>query len=746
MAPIIIGFALIALEVLARVYSILKLRQHTRFRVSRWGVGPFLVYVSSLIVGLRAYYPRDGYLICLLVAGSVLFCTGWFVRYGHHLHRWAWKRARSVHLRRVLRFWLRLDFRVRHPGSLGACVELIGMAILWHSVAAFAVAALFSVAAWIAIELDERSIMRKKPDSGLDWVRKETPAMWPGFTESLWLLVGPTALGLLAAILARERVIFAGSNNGAISLLTTLTQVEATVGVLAITLVFVLVELTTGAYSPRLSLLLFKRRAFWFVSITFLLAIAYTLGIAAGAERWLPAEGIHNNLLVDISFVLAAIAVMALAVFIRDAASIVSPEGIMSDALKAFDADWMGIIRREWSQRFGPQTIYTGRDPMILVSDILTAALNRGDINSLRSGVLLLREQIVHVIKPDDVVVLDSYLHYSLKHLIRAAARRHEATWLLLLLYHLVEDIGGPSEVSLRAASLAPSDLPPGTALIREVADASIQNLLVEPASRALHLIQERGSAVVKYLPRAEDTSLYNPKYVPGELPQEQLRRLWENNWRIDNFQSGYIRYLGDKGTEAIEAGLTEVAGSASSSIVGLLGPIHKEVPDFPIRNRMILSGFWALDSICSAACRKRIHGVLFFATLDFLVREMDVQTDKVIAGHVSYYGSRFLLRMARAGILDMMTAEALGLAAVFMAERFPEPAISLIEAMGKAARELRSQPDFQDNENLMYAHAELVAKLEQTAERAHDEKRDKIRATVDEASKAAGKPLVRSY
>lgn len=744
MAPIIIGFALITLEALARLYSILKLRNHVQFRLSRWGVGPFFVYVTSLVVCFRAYYGRDGYSIGLLVAGSVLFCIGWFMGYGHRLHMWTWKRVRS--LQRVLPSPVRMDFGVRHPGSLGACLELVGVAILWHSVTAFAVVALFSVAAWIAIELEERSIMRRKPDTGLDWVRKATPAMWPGLHGILRLLLAPTALGLLAAILAQERVIFTGSKDSAIALLMSLTQVEATVAVLAITLVFVLVELTTGTYSPRLSLLLFKRPAFWFVSITFISAVAYTLGIAAGAERWLPAEGIHNNLLVDISFVLATIAVTALAVFLRDAASIVSPEGIMADALKAFDADWMEIVRREWSQPFGPQSIYSKRDPMILLSDILSAALNRGDINSLRSGVLLLREQIVHVIKPDDVVVLDSYLHYSLKHLIQAAARHHEATWLLLLLYHLVEDIGGPSEASLRTASLAPSDPPPGTTLIREVADASIQNELVEPATRALHLIEQRGSAALKCLPSFEETWRYNPERMHEDIPQEELRRLWHNDWRIDNFQSGYIGCLGDKGTEAIEAGLTEVAWSASSNIVGLLGSIHKEVPDFPIRNWMILSGLSALDGICSAACRKRIRGGLFFGTLEFFVREMDVQTEAVTAVHISHYASRFLLRMAKAGILDMMTAQYLGLTAVFIAERFPETAISLIEAMGKAAHELRSQPDFGDNENLMYGHAELVIRLEQAAERAHEEKRDEIRAAVDQALKLAGKPLVRLY
>jgi len=620
------------------------------------------------------------------------------------------------------------------------------MATLWHSVAAFAVAALFSVAARIAIELDERSIMRRKPDSGLDWVRKETPAMWPDFTGSLWLLVGPAALGLLAAILARERVIFTGTNQTATSLLTSLAEIEATVGVLAITVVFLLMEITIGAYSARLSFLLFRRHPFRFVSITFAGAIAYSLGIAANVDRWFPPQVIYHHVLMDIALILAGSTAVALLVFFKDAVQIVRPEGMMTDILKTFDAHWMEIVRREWTDRFGPTRIYADRDPMILVSDILTAALNRGDINSLRSGVLLLRERIVHVIKPDDVAVLDSYLHYSLKHLIRAAARRQEATWLLLLLYHLVEDIGGPSEASLRTASLAPSDPPPGTTLIREVADASIQNLLVEPATRALHLIEQRGSAALKCLPSFEDTWLYNPERMREDIPQEELRRLWDNDWRIDNLQSGYIGYLGDKGTEAIEAGLTEVAWSASSNVVGLLGSIHKEVPDLPIRKWLILHGLWTLDRICSTACRKRISGGLFFGTLHLLVREMDVQAEQVIAGHLSGYASRFLLRMARASILDMMTAQGLGLVAVVMAERFPETSISLIEAMGKAAHELTSQPDFEDNESLMYGHAELVGRLEQAAKRVKEQKRDEIRAAVAEALKVAGKPLVRLY
>lgn len=63
------------------------------------------------------------------------------------------------------------------------------------------------------------------------------------FARIAFIAASPVALG---AIVARDLVLFGGTTQEAVDLLTTLIQVEATVGALVATLLFLLVELTTS--------------------------------------------------------------------------------------------------------------------------------------------------------------------------------------------------------------------------------------------------------------------------------------------------------------------------------------------------------------------------------------------------------------------------------------------------------------------------------------------------------------------
>jgi hypothetical protein len=735
--PLWVAFGLLVLETISLAYVLFRKQRNYEFR--EWSLIVLLTYLLCIAIGYRTSLYEWRQYLSLLLSGVLAFFIGWLVRYHPYLLRGRHSRPKLL-INSVIHILVGDKPRVRHLSYLGAWIELIGVAAVLHSVCGFlASSVVFPLMAYVAAERHDQWRAKTKPDSGFDRWRKTRPAIWPGALKSVRIVFAPLIVALFTAVLAREGVLFWGLPSNVTSILIALAEMEATVGILVITLAFVLVEIT-ATYSTRLVRILTQRRPFAYAVVAFAMAIVYNLGLAANSSRWLPTQQAPtDSLLVDIAFVLAGIAGFTLGLFVKDALVVMSPEAMVEEALKDFDSIWLSVVRKEWSGRFGPRSMHVSRDPMILVERLLNSALNRGDVNSFRTGLMILSECIQRIAQEDDLVILDKYLAHHLRNLIRIAARQASAE-ALFALCDFIQWIGTPSKDSILNTEAGIVGTPPGSALPRMIVDEAIEFELAEPAQQALYIIQELANHTLQTLPSLEEVWRHNPNR-PDELAEEIRRELRENDQRIDNYKTGYLGYLAEKGQEAIAKGLRWVAWLASGSITVLIGAILRQVPDAPIQIALIRHAFWSQDRIVSHACMHKCPGAI---TLGFGF-EFDELENEVVAESVAHYLTRFTISMARARILDWMTVSDVAFVAVTIAPRFPQAATMILKAFGEAAKDLRQEPDFAQQEELVSIHAELVSRIDQIEKAALGGGiDDEVRSTATQARAQAGEPLGR--
>lgn len=736
--PLWVAFGLLVLEAISLAYVSFRKQRNYPFR--DWSLIVLLAYLFCIAIGYRTSLYEWRQYLSLLLSGFLVFFIGWLVRYHPYLLRGRRSRPKLI-INSAIHILVGDNPRVRHLSYLGAWIELIGVSIVLHSVCGLLASSVaFPLVAYLAAELHDRWLAKTKLGSDFNEWRKTRPAIWPGALESLRILFVPFIVAIFTAVPAREVILFWGTASDATSILLTLSEIEATIGILVITLAFVLVEIT-ATYSTRLVTILTQRRPFTCAVVTFAMAVMYNLGLAANSSRWLPTQQAPTgSLRVDVAFILAGIASSTLVLFVKDALVVMSPEAMVQEALRDFDSNWLSVIRKEWSARFGPRSMHVSRDPMILVERLLNSALSRGDLNSFRTSLMILRECIQRIAQEDDLVVLDKYLAYHLRSLIKIAANQGSDE-ALLAVCDFIHWIGVPSEDSIKSTEVGGSDPSPGSVLPRVIVDEAIRSGLTEPAQRALRIIEMLAEHALKTLPSSEEVGLYN-RDTSEELPEEIRHELWKNENRIQDYATGYFSYTAEKGQEAITKGLKEPALSASHCITHLIGEIIYQVPDDPIRMLLIRHALWSQNQIVSHACKHKCTGAISLG-VDF--RWLDRVTNEEIAESIMYYLAKFTMSMARANILNWMTVATAAVAATRIAPRFPQTVITVLKAFGEAAEELRQVSDFAQQEELAFIHAELVFRIDQIENAAlGGDIDDEVRSAATQARAQAGEPLVR--
>jgi hypothetical protein len=218
---------------------------------------------------------------------------------------------------------------------------------------------------------------------------------------------------MMVGIITRESPIFYANAETAKSILFTLSQIEGVIGILAITIIFVLTQLTASNYSIRISTILFRQSAFWIPLMILVAAITYNLTIASRSPIVFPSTNDNfDSLIVDLSFVLGLATAGSIAYFIFRAPKMVSPEAIITDALKSFDKEWLDKVKSDWCEPAFQLKLDVRYDPFIAIERILSRA------DCTRDRTFCLTFSIPHkVFRPSNIHLFawnrDAHPHFS---------------------------------------------------------------------------------------------------------------------------------------------------------------------------------------------------------------------------------------------------------------------------------------------------------------------------------------------
>ena len=314
---------------------------------------------------------------------------------------------------------------------VGDWFQIVAIALIWNSIISLAICCIiYPTLVFILSEIRTRSI--KKTDKEFVHMKNEA---WRYVVS--FVLRGAIAILIpigLFAILHRDWAIFFGTVQDATNLITTLAQVETTVFALVITFLFLLVEFTNSAYSPRLVKSFVRHWSFVQMVCCAFLSITTKFLLIANMARFVKLGSIPSTSeVVDWALLITILSILSYIIFIRAVIDLMQPETIVHEILSKFDNEWMEIVRRNWSEKNRLETLSLSDDPMILFERYLSTAIQRADFYSTKIALFMMKERISRIVGKDDGAIIDNYLFNRIGNVIGALAQSRSDAGLEIL-------------------------------------------------------------------------------------------------------------------------------------------------------------------------------------------------------------------------------------------------------------------------------------------------------------------------
>ncbi len=731
---------LLALEVTSRVFAWKWLRRGSpAFRFSRYGVPLFLAYALTVGVSFSELALHQHVTPARVTVGTAIFLAGWLTRYSVMTQWWSMRSlapaSRYAWSERLYRL-----MPVRHAGYVGAILEAAGVACILSSVAGAAAALLILPSAALASAYwPVRRAMTYHRARGRDYSPPDVPAIGIPWQTAAVLLVPLALVYLFAAFLTREVEIFTSGTETGRTLMLSLAGAQGTLGILALTLVVVLIQMTTAAYSGVLA------RTVWFdrlaaLALAFLLgSIVFDVVVVARSDSWLAGDMARAGALVDSGLFLAALAMVCVLLSALASVRMVAPERLMLRVLQGLDASRIVWAAAEWPSPFGPRRL-DPTDPMRSVQALLRELISKRDLQSLRFGLAQLREQLEKYRHVADAVSVHGYCHYYLGPLVDAAASETGAEGLEEFL-NFVYFLRLPSPEWIKEVRLGGDvDGPPGELLLRKVIDAAIANNQGIIAGRGLHLIAEQVQKVLPLLPRQEDTMWYNPSHdFSIQLTDEERHRLQDNGAKISLVRDRYIGYFQSVAERALKVPCDLAAWYASGNLSRLVTEICRGVDSPRVRERLMGRALHGLGAVAAAVCEAaRPEGLNMMgldSAMDALDAEDPEQAEAIDA--IAAITGRIARKLGHEGLLRYGTVSEVAMVGIYAGEKRPQAARILVEAMGHALQDMPTTPGFDRNDEAQFAVKELRERIQQVAWRTRGEGAEEVQQAAKQFLKA---------
>lgn len=681
-----------------------------------------------------------------LSAGITLFFLGWLIRYQYELQNKIAKHCRRIipFLTKYSNFWGKLGFYDVHARLFGPWLEIVGISIVAKSFFYFPAYFIFPVILGVAIIQRDKKLAL----THLHIIRTTYKDLLLSLRYVL-LFAGITfAIAGIVGIFTRELTIFYGDIETAKSILLTLSQIEGGVGVLAITIIFVLTQLTAANYSVRISSILFRQSAFWIPLIILFGSITYNLLVASRSFIMLPSNtGYFHSLIVDLSLILGLATACGIAYFIFKAPRMVSPESIIANSLKSFNKEWLDTIKRDWCRPSFQLRLDVRYDPFIAIERILSKAVDSGDSLTFISGLKLVRDHLCNpnTVDPHELpnylIELDAYLRHHFRSIVRTAAKNSDAYTLLQIMY-FIQSLGNPSPKAITTCDTFAFDFDeaPGELLLREIIEQSTTYRLTECVTHGIHIVESRGTKVIETLPKQIDTWLFN-QMTTAKLSKEREKRLWANDHRVENFERQYFSYLGSLGVKAADFKSTEIVRSVVWSINGLISFLIQHINGHIMKAMLVGRAAWRLDEIMKASCKNTLSGPLHLSMLHQAAEHIDTNQDERVAWHLVQYVSEFLVSYAKLGLLDYMNVVDSAMLGLGIVKKYTKPAIHLLESFGETAKLVKQNKNYDEDKELQTVYNEIIQRIRQVGHAQSGKDPEQMSSTTKSVLMALNEP-----
>jgi hypothetical protein len=703
-----------------------------------WDVTTLLVWL--ILAFLSAWYDRNESAIsyAFLAAGIMTFLLGWTMRYQVSIVRFISRHFTPVRapLRHYIRFWSKLELSPIHVRFLWPWLEIVGVSLVSRAFTFFPAFFIFPVIVAISIVQKGRRLAVKNPD-----IRRSTlKDFLPMPRHVLLCVLVPFVVGIIVGVAMREVRIFYGDTTTTKSLLLALSTIEGSIGILAITIIFVLSQLTASSYSIRISRILFRQPAFWVTLLILLTSVLYNLIVVARAPFMFPTgDSYFYSGVVDTGFILAIASACAIAYFVYSAPRIISPEYIVGNALRSLDAQWLDAIKQHWG-RPAFQIRLEVSDPFVVIERVLSKAVDSGDSLTFVSGLVLIRDHLRELSSAqptqlaDSIIEIDAYFHHHFRSITRRAGSNSDAYTLLNLIY-FIEELGKPSPKSIAEADTFAFGFTgsAGELLVREIIKQSAEHGLVECATRGIHIVESRASDVIKVQPKQKDTWLFDPTKRNLQESEDEKKRLWGNDFKVQNFEQHYLSYLEEVGVAAAKEKSPEIVRCVVRSLNNIISSIVQDTDGSTMKAMMVQRAVFSIDAVRRASCDNGLSHAMTLAMLDNALNHIDAEHEEMVAWRIISYVSDYLVSHAKLGLLDYMDVIDSAMCGIATVENYTKPTIRLLRAYGEAAELVRSNADYAQNRDLQLVYAEIVRRIRQVGQDVPKKDREKMLAVTRE-------------
>ncbi|NOT06035.1 MAG: DUF2254 domain-containing protein [Anaerolineales bacterium] len=628
----------------------------------------------------------------------------------------------------------------QNPYFLGDWYQIIAIAIMWKSLPSLIVGCLiYPVVVYIFSLINVRNFNKSVSEES-ELIKND---VWANFAKTIFNNITRSAVIVLffivpIAITRREWTIFYGTSQDAINLVTTLVQVEATVFALVITFLFVLVEFTNSAYSPRLVRSFTSQWTFRLMAFTAITSIMTKIWLLANVSSYINLQDLPSkNIAIDWTLTLTAFSVLCYFIFIRDTINLMQPEAIAKQILINFNEKWMELVRRNWKERNRIERLALSdndNDPMILFERYLSATIERKDIYSTKAALALMGDRISHIMDKNDGFVIDNYLHNRLGHIVNTLADSHSDLGLEIFC-GVISVITNPTPMELKKSDIGMFGEPPGMLLLSHIAEKAIDLQLLNSGRQAIWRIADRCEGAIKALPAYSELWLINPDNFNND--QVEKEKLWKNDRQLESVTNGYFNFFEKLGVKAIKNRSRELAWTVSHTMSHEILHIIELINEEPYQRSLVLNCLWSLEEIVKTSCEEKFPGCIYFGILDFGVEKIGNESTAMI---IATSFARFVHLMANAGTLDNNHVRDIAVMGVYLSKKYPQATIPILNSLGSAGESFKKTKSDTRQENLDYALTEILGRIDQVEKAGLTTAKGNIRTKITLTAKSARK------
>jgi len=345
---------------------------------------------------------------------------------------------------------------------------------------------------------------------------------------------------------------------------------------------------------------------------------------------------------------------------------------------------------------------------MILFERYLATTIERGDIYSTKAALVLLRDKISSVMNKDDGAIIDGYLFNRMGNIVDILANSYSDLGLEIYC-DIISEITILSVDVIKNSETGMFNAPPGTQLLRHIAEQAIEFQLLSSGRRAIFCLDNRCEASIKTLPAYSELWMINPDNQKDQ--QFNRDKFWKNDQQLQGVVRGYFSFFAELGQKAVKGRSHELAWTISYTLSAQIIHIVDSINEEPYQRYMILGCLWGLEEIVKCACEEKLPDAIAFGILASGIEKIHSENTAMI---VSNAFAEFAELLAKAEIFDIGHVIDVAMIGVYLADNNPLAAIPILNGLGIAGEIIKKSKSETRQNSLNHILAEILRRIDQ--------------------------------